>query len=121
MARSAKKFAPDPGPTCEAAKSEYLGWCQKHQRECAATSDGVSPGVYSSVLNDGAYLRACDLPATTEVRVCVAVQHGKAVGVTVESSPHDADLDACVASKVRGLSFPDQPRLDVTRTVFAAD
>jgi hypothetical protein len=42
------------------------------------------------------------------------------VGVTVSTTPNDAKKAACISGSVRRLSFPSHPKLDVTRTRFAA-
>jgi hypothetical protein len=40
------------------------------------------------------------------------------VGVTVTAKPRNHSIESCVAASVRGLSFPSNPKLDVTRTNF---
>jgi hypothetical protein len=40
--------------------------------------------------------------------------------VTVTTKPRDASVSACVRRAVTRLSFPTNPRLDVTRTRFDA-
>jgi eukaryotic-like serine/threonine-protein kinase len=52
------------------------------------------------------------------LNICAAVQNGRAVGVTVVARPRSRGVESCVASAVRGLSFPSHPKLDVTRTTF---
>ena len=59
------------------------------------------------------------LGSSMGVDVCVAVQNGRAVGVTVRTSPHNGGVAGCIAGHVRGMSFPVHPKLDVTRTHFA--
>jgi hypothetical protein len=55
------------------------------------------------------------------VRICAAVQDGRAVGVTVSTDPPSGAMNRCVAGAVRGLGFPSHPRMDVTTTTFAAE
>lgn len=71
-----------------------------------------------AVLNTGSYLGECDVPETTKVDVCTAVQNGRAIGVTVATSPQDSALETCVAGKIRALGFPIHPKMDVVRTRF---
>ena len=54
------------------------------------------------------------------VNICAAVQNGRAVGVTVTTTPSNPGIASCVAAQVRGLGFPAHPRMDVARTTFAA-
>jgi len=72
------------------------------------------------VLNGGGYFSHCGVPNSMAVNICAAVQNGRAVGVTVSTKPNDPKKESCIASAVRGLSFPSHPKLDVTRTAFAA-
>jgi eukaryotic-like serine/threonine-protein kinase len=52
------------------------------------------------------------------VSICAAVQNGRAVGITVVTSPRNPGIESCVAGGVRNLRFPSHPKLDVTRTKF---
>ena len=72
------------------------------------------------MLNRGTYLNACGVPDSMSVTVCAAVQNGRAVGVSVYTKPNNGRIRGCVASAVRGMTFPSHPRLDVTTTTFAA-
>ena len=73
---------------------------------------------FAAVLENGAYLSPCAIPAHTALDVCAAVQDGKVVGVTVTTEPRDAAISACVRRAVAGLRFPRNAQLDVTRTRF---
>jgi hypothetical protein len=75
---------------------------------------------YASILQNGSYLSACRVPEKTVLEICAAVKQGRAVGVTVTSSPPSADLRACVRGAIARLSFPHSERLDVTHTRFDA-
>jgi hypothetical protein len=104
--------------SCEAAINAYV-------EEYKIGNDGVPPDLgaadYGAVLNRGGYLNACGVPSDMEVSICAAVQNGRAVGVTVTTSPSSPGVASCVARQVRGLGFPSHPRLDVARTTFAAN
>jgi hypothetical protein len=78
----------------------------------------LTAGQFQAVLGNGTYLNACGVPDSTSVKVCAAIQNGRAVGVTVSTSPSSGSLNACLAGKVRAMSFPSHPKLDVTRTSF---
>jgi hypothetical protein len=100
--------------SCEAAIARYnevltLG---------APRAPDITRGAYASILENGRYLSACGVPAKTIVEICAAVQNGRAVGITVQTSPADAKLSSCVRRQVMHLGFPHSERLDVTRTRF---
>jgi len=102
------------GMSCEGAQAKYV---EDYSKD--APPD-LSAGSYGAVLNRGNYLNACSVPPSVAVNICAAVQNGRAVGVTVTTNPSNPGINSCVAGQVRALSFPAHPRLDVTRTSFAA-
>jgi hypothetical protein len=101
------------GMSCEGAKNKYILDYDK-----SAPPD-LGAGAYAAVLAKGTYLVGCGVPASMSVNICAAVQNGRAVGVTVSTSPSDGRVSGCVSNAVRGLSFPSHPRLDITNTTFA--
>lgn len=80
----------------------------------------VSREQYAGILQNGRYLAGCSVPDRTVFEICAAVRDGRAVGITVTSSPPNASLNACVRRAVSSLKFPSSPRLDVTHTRFDA-
>lgn len=104
------------GQSCEAAMDAYNEEKVMGQQGQA----DITAGQYGRVLNGGGYFSHCGVPLSMTVNICAAVQNGRAVGVTVSTRPNDSKKEACIASAVRGLSFPSHPKLDVTRTRFDA-
>ena len=80
----------------------------------------LSRDAYAAVLENGAYLSGCAVPAGTALDICAAVQKGRPLGITVVAHPPNPQVSACVKAAVESLSFPSHPRLDVTRTHFEA-
>ena len=104
------------GMSCEGARAKYIEEMKMGEKGQA----DLTAGQLGAVLNNGAYLGACGVPPSTKVSVCAAVQNGRAVGVTVSLDPPSPGVASCVAGRVRGLSFPSNPKLDVTTTTFLA-
>jgi hypothetical protein len=103
------------GQSCEAAQAAYV-------EELKMTGGGqadITRGQYSSIMNSGSYFSHCGVPFSVAVSICVAVQNGRAVGVTVRTTPNHGS-SKCIASAVRRLSFPSHPKLDVVRASFSA-
>jgi hypothetical protein len=75
---------------------------------------------YAGILQNGRYLAGCSIPDRTVFEICAAVRDGRAIGITVTSSPANASLNSCVRRAVSSLKFPSNPRLDVTHTRFDA-
>ena len=103
------------GQSCEAAQGAYVEEMRIGQRGQA----DITAGQYGAILNTGSYIAGCGVPDSMSVSICAAVQNGRAVGVTVTTSPPNGRIAGCVNASVRRLNFPAHPKLDVTRTTFA--
>jgi hypothetical protein len=104
------------GQSCEAAQGAYVEEMRIGQRGQA----DITAGQYGAILNSGSYFGGCGVPDSMSINICAAVQNGKAVGVTVTTSPSNPRVASCINASVRRLNFPSHPKLDVTRTTFAA-
>jgi hypothetical protein len=104
------------GTTCEEARDSHPDEVGIGARQ----QDGPEPSdaQFSGPLSHGTYLDDCEVTSDTRVSVCAAITQGKAVGVTVATSPSDPDKEKCVAARVRDIAFPSHPRLRVVRTSF---
>jgi hypothetical protein len=103
------------GMSCEAAQNAYV---EEMNVGGPRGQADITAGQYGAILNRGAYFGHCGVPSSTSLKICAAVQNGRAVGVSVTASPRSPGIERCVAGGVRGLSFPSHPKLDVTRTTF---
>jgi hypothetical protein len=70
------------------------------------------------VLDNGVWIARCDIPMSTSIELCVAIQAGKVIGVSVSSHPASAAIDACVKRRAAGLRFPFSSRVDIAKTHF---
>lgn len=102
------------GMSCETAQSKYVEEMKMGEKG----APDLTQGQFAAVLNNGSYLNSCSVPASTVVNICAAVQNGRAVGVTVTMQPPNPSAQSCVAGRIRGLSFPSNPKLDIARTSF---
>ncbi len=108
---------PDALPSCEAVVASAKQEVDFGTRGSAAD---LSRDAFANVLENGAYLGRCNLGDRTALDICVAVQAGRAKGVSVSARPANAALVACVKSAVTRLRFPYSDKLDVTHTRFDA-
>ena len=102
------------GLSCESAMNAY-------NEEMSMGNKGkadLTQGQFASVMNSGSYFSHCGVPNSMGISICAAVQNGRAVGVTVVTTPSSPSHQSCIASGVRRLSFPSNPKLDVVRTKF---
>ncbi len=102
------------GMSCEAAQASYV----EEMRIGEKGQADLTAGQYGAVLNRGSYFSHCGAPDDMSINICAAIQNGRAVGVTVTTNPKNPGVSGCIAAAVRGLSFPSNPKLDVTRTAF---
>jgi len=103
------------GQSCESAQAAYV---EEMTMGGPKGQADLTAGQYGAVLNRGSYFGHCGVPDSMGISICAAVQNGRAVGVTVITKPRDPHIQSCIAAGVRGLSFPSNPKLDVSRTNF---
>jgi hypothetical protein len=102
-------------PSCESAAAAGN---QSIDLRAAGGAPDLTRDAFAAILENGAYLGACAVPARTALEICAAVRDGKVVGVTVTTAPRDPAISACVRRAVAALHFPRNASLDVTRTRF---
>ncbi|MEO8900595.1 MAG: hypothetical protein ABI488_03080 [Polyangiaceae bacterium] len=103
------------GQSCEAAQASYV---EEMNVGGPRGQADITGGQYASILNRGSYFAHCGAPESSSISICAAVQNGRAVGVTVILKPRNRGAEGCIAASVRGLGFPNNPKLDVTHTNF---
>ena len=103
------------GQSCEAAQASYV---EEMSVGGPRGQADITGGQYSAILNRGSYFAHCGVSDSAKINICAAVQNGRAVGVTVVVTPRNPGAASCIAAGVRGLSFPSNPKLDVTHTSF---
>lgn len=105
------------GMSCEAAQNAYVQEMKMGEKG----KPDLTVGQLGAVLNTGSYLNSCGVPDSMSVSVCAAIQNGRAVGVTVSTTPRNGGISGCISRQIRNLRFPSNPKLDITRTSFAAN
>ncbi len=104
------------GMSCEAAMNTYVT-----ELKMAGNKPDLTNGQLGARLNNGSYVVGCGAPMSMTVSICAAIQNGRAVGVTVTTDPPNSGIASCISGRVRSMSFPSHPALDVTRTVFKGE
>jgi len=102
------------GVNCEQAQAQNV---EEMNLQAGGQRD-LTAADFGEVLNNGTYLVACDVPPSSHVQICAAVQNGVAVGVTVSLDPPNPEIELCVSKQVRALSFASHPKMDITRVRF---
>ncbi len=78
----------------------------------------LSDAELSAPMTNPAFLAACGVSSSTVLMVKVAVRAGKALGVTVATSPPSAELASCVDKAVRQLAWPPSAKRFTFTTRF---
>ncbi|WP_146651502.1 hypothetical protein [Labilithrix luteola] len=84
----------------------------------AKTALDLSDAQLSAPMSDGTFISECGAPDTMGVTVKVAIKMGRAVGVSVSTSPFSADVAGCIDHHIRGLSWPASPKMDSLVTTY---
>lgn len=69
-------------------------------------------------MRNAAFISGCGAPESMKVTVRVAVQNGRAVGVSVYPNPANAAVAQCVDRHVRALSWPANAKMDFFTTTY---
>lgn len=64
------------------------------------------------------FLNSCNAPDSMSVTVKVAVRDGKALGVSVSTTPDDPTVAECIDSAIRNLTWPASKHRDSFTTTF---
>lgn len=78
----------------------------------------LTDGQLAGPMRNAAFISGCGAPNDMKVTVKVAIQNGRAVGVSVYSTPPNAAVQSCVDRHVRGLSWPSNPKMDSFTTTY---
>jgi len=63
-------------------------------------------------------LTRCGVPDSMSVKIQAAVKMGRAIGVTVTTSPTNQTIAACIDRSVRHLQWPVSTKTDFVTTTF---
>lgn len=103
------------GVGCEDGRTT---WLDEHEPTGEEPPEDLAATIKEQ-LNRGTYLNECNIEASVSVELCAAIAEGQAVGVTVRLDPGSVQQADCVAEKLRGMEYPEQPDLVMARTRFA--
>jgi hypothetical protein len=102
------------GPTYEAALAS-------NRQEITIGKQGapdLTDAQLSGPMRSGAFVGECGAPDSMIVTVKVAIKTGRAAGVSISTSPHDADVAGCIDRYVRTFSWPSSSKMDSFTTKY---
>lgn len=87
-----------------------------------ASSDESEPEMTDAELGapmrNAAFVSGCGAPDSMKVTVKIAVQRGRAAGVSVSTTPANEGIARCVDDHVRSLRWPVKQKLDSFTTTY---
>jgi hypothetical protein len=119
--------SPEPAPAPDAPSAarsllscEAAAASENHAIDLAHPdhSPDLSREAIAAVLDNGVWIARCDIPMSTSIELCVAIQGGVVIGASVSSHPANAVINACLKRRAAGLHFPYSSRVDVAKTRF---
>jgi hypothetical protein len=72
----------------------------------------------SGPMRNATFLNSCGAPDSMHVTVKVAIKMGRAVGVSVYTTPPNGAVASCVDHAVRGLVWPANQKMDSFITTY---
>ncbi len=69
-------------------------------------------------MRNASFISGCGAPESMKVTVRVAVQNGRAVGVSVYPNPPNPAVSSCVDRHVRALGWPPNAKMDFFTTTY---
>ena len=110
---SGKQYAAGLG--CEAAMNQNV---QEISFDGGNAIPDLTDAQLSRPMNGGQPIAGCGVPGDMKVKICTAIQDGRARGVTVTTDPPSASVAACVNNRVRNISFPKHHKMDKIYTAY---
>jgi hypothetical protein len=113
--------APAGGPVGPGGPSYESAIAGNHEQVSIGAAGGapdLSDAQLAGPMRNGTFLDACGAPESMHVTVKVAIRGGRAVGVSVYTTPPSPGVAGCVDRAVRGLAWPVNAKLDSFVTTY---
>jgi len=78
----------------------------------------LNDGQLGAPMRNASFISGCGAPDSMKVTVRVAVQNGRAVGVSVYPNPPNPAVASCVDRHVRALGWPPNAKMDFFTTTY---
>jgi len=78
----------------------------------------LTDGQLGAPMRNASFISGCGAPESMKVTVRVAVQNGRAVGVSVYPNPPSPAVAQCVDRHVRALGWPPNAKMDFFTTTY---
>lgn len=78
----------------------------------------LTDGQLNAPMRNASFISGCGAPDSMKVTVKVAVKMGRAVGVSVYTTPPNPGVASCIDRHVRGLGWPANGKMDTFTTSY---
>jgi hypothetical protein len=110
-------LAVSTGKSCEKAQDENMERLDLRAKQAPQSPD-LTKEQLGAPMRTSSFFARCGLPNSSNADICVAVKRGKPVGVSVQVTPANNRVAACIDRSARRLSFPTSEHLDVVHQKF---
>jgi hypothetical protein len=83
-----------------------------------ASGPDLSDSQLAGPMKNASFLGGCGAPDSMKVTVRVAIKMGRAVGVSVYTTPPNSGIASCIDHAVRGLAWPVNSKMDSFSTSY---
>ncbi len=102
------------GKSCERAQDENPQTIDMSKK----SGPDLTNAQLGAPLSSGGFMAGCGLPQSAKADICVAVKQGRPMGVSVNVSPRNNRVAACIDRATRRVKFPASDKLDVVHEKF---
>jgi hypothetical protein len=106
------------GPPGRSYESAISGNREQISIGGGADAPDLSDAQLAGPLRNATFVGGCGAPDSMHVTVKVAIRTGRAVGVSVYTSPPSAQIAACIDHSVREIAWPVNAKLDSFVTTY---
>ena len=106
------------GKSCEKAQDENPQTIDMGASGAKSARADLTDAQLGAPMRDSSWFSSCGLAESANADICVAVKHGKPLGVSVAVTPSNKRIAACIDRQARKLHWPDSEKLDVVHQKF---
>jgi hypothetical protein len=103
------------GKSCEKARDENNDTLDMSGKKGKAELTAQQLG---APMSNSSFMAGCGLPDSANAEICVAVKQAKVMGVTVNVTPTNNRVAACIDKATRRLHFPADDRINIVKQKF---
>ncbi len=106
------------GPAGKSYEAAIAGNHEQISIGAGGSAPDLTDAQLGGPIRNGAFLGPCGTPNSMHVTVKVAIRGGRAVGVSVYTTPPNAQIAGCIDRAVREIAWPVNAKMDSFVTTY---